>query len=114
METCVLIPQEFALAVTGSGARASKEPTVSVWSTNRIPQGSLCYPFQGTIRIDKLDVYSQLDESDVSDLFPSIFIVMDCKVFTGQLNTTTTIIAISKWNFSREKIFCCCWAAPIA
>lgn len=68
METCVLIPQEFALAVTGSGARASKEPTVSVWSTNRIPQGSLCYPFQGTIRIDKLDVYSQLDESDVSDL----------------------------------------------
>lgn len=66
METCVLIPQEFALAVTGSGARASKEPTVSVWSTNRIPQGSLCYPFQGTIRIDKLDVYSQLDESDVS------------------------------------------------
>lgn len=66
METCVLIPQEFALAVTGSGARASKEPTVSVWSTNRIPQGSLCYPFQGTIRIDKLDLYSQLDESDVS------------------------------------------------
>lgn len=66
METCVLIPQEFALAVTASGARASKEPTVSVWSTNRIPQGSLCYPFQGTIRIDKLDLYSQLDESDVS------------------------------------------------
>lgn len=66
METCVLIPQELALAVTASGGRASKEPSVSVWSTMRIPQGSLCYPFQGTIRIDKLDVYSQLDESDVS------------------------------------------------
>lgn len=69
METCVLIPQELALAVTASGGRASKEPNVSVWSTLRIPQGSLCYPFQGTIRIDKLDVYSQLDESDVSVTF---------------------------------------------
>lgn len=66
METCVLIPQEFALVVTDSGAKSSAEPLVSVWTTNRIPQGFLCYPFQGTIRIDNLDVYSYIDEDDVS------------------------------------------------
>lgn len=76
METCVLIPQGLALAVTSSGARASKEPNVSVWTTTRIQQGALWSPFQDTIRLDKLDVYSQLDESDVS------------LRFTGQLNTT--------------------------
>lgn len=66
METCVLIPQEFALVVTSTGARNSAEPFVSVWSTTRIPQGALCYPFQGTVRIDKLDVYSYIEQDDVS------------------------------------------------
>lgn len=66
METCVLIPQEFALVVTATGARNSAEPFVSVWSTTRIPQGALCYPFQGTVRIDKLDVYSYIEQDDVS------------------------------------------------
>lgn len=66
METCVLIPQEFALALTASGAKHSREQIVSVWSTNRIPQGSVYYPFQGTVRIDKLEVYSNADEEDVS------------------------------------------------
>lgn len=66
METCVLIPQEFALTVTAAGARNSGEPVVSVWTTSRIPQGTLCYPFQGTVRIDKLDVHSYIEEDDVS------------------------------------------------
>uniref|UniRef100_A0A1B0GPC9 Uncharacterized protein n=2 Tax=Phlebotomus papatasi TaxID=29031 RepID=A0A1B0GPC9_PHLPP len=64
METCVLIPQELALAVTTAGARHSNEPIVSVWSITRIPQGSLCYPFQGTIRTDKLEVYSYVSDDD--------------------------------------------------
>lgn len=66
METCVLIPQEFSLVVTAAGARHSGEPVVSVWTTNRIKQGSFYYPFQGTVRIDKLDIYSYIDEEDVS------------------------------------------------
>lgn len=69
METCVLIPQEFALVVTQTGARNSAEPSVSVWTTTRIPQGSLCYPFQGTVRLDKIDVFSYIDEDDVSEFF---------------------------------------------
>ncbi|XP_055710751.1 zinc finger protein 771-like [Phlebotomus papatasi] len=69
METCVLIPQELALAVTTAGARHSNEPIVSVWSITRIPQGSLCYPFQGTIRTDKLEVYSYVSDDDIRHRF---------------------------------------------
>lgn len=68
METCVLIPQEFALVVTSVvGGKKARDPMVSVWSTSKIQQGTLCYPFQGTVRIDKLDVYSYVDDDDVSE-----------------------------------------------
>lgn len=69
METCVLIPQEFSLVLTAADARANKkipEMNVHVWTNARIPQGTLIYPFQGTIRLDKLEVYSYLEENDVS------------------------------------------------
>lgn len=69
METQVLIPQEFSLVVTASGARSSGEPLVSVWTSDRIKQGALYYPFQGTVRIDNLDIYSYIDEEDVSTIF---------------------------------------------
>ncbi|XP_053696484.1 zinc finger protein 177-like [Sabethes cyaneus] len=69
METCVLIPQEFALAVTGVGARNSRDQTATVWSNSAISQGTLCYPFQGTVRIDNLDVYSYVDEDDIRHRF---------------------------------------------
>lgn len=67
METCVLIPQEFSLCIRGPvlGNRKA-EPEVSVWSNSPISQGTLCYPFQGTIRLDKLEVHGQLEEDDVS------------------------------------------------
>lgn len=66
METCVLIPQEFSLAATAAGARSSGEQMVSVWSSSRIKQGELYYPFQGTVRIDKLNIHSYIDNDDVS------------------------------------------------
>lgn len=70
METCVLIPQEFSLCVRGPslGSR-TREPEVSVWTNHTITQGTLCYPFQGTIRLDKLEVYGQLDDDDVSNSY---------------------------------------------
>ncbi|KAF4520526.1 hypothetical protein B566_EDAN016708 [Ephemera danica] len=68
METCVLIPQEFSLVLTTTGVdrNANKlcEMRVNVWSNARIPQGTVIYPFQGTIRLDKLEVYSYLEDSD--------------------------------------------------
>lgn len=66
METCVLIPQDFSLVATAPGARHSAEQMVSVWTSTRIKQGTLYYPFQGTVRIDKLNVFSYLNEKDVS------------------------------------------------
>lgn len=66
METCVLIPQELSLAMTAAGARNSGEQMVSVWSSTRIKQGELYYPFQGTVRIDKLNIHSYIDNDDVS------------------------------------------------
>lgn len=90
METCVLIPQEFSLVMSsppGSPDRLDaldgvylknhnnndvhdllkghREP-VSVWTNARIPQGTVVYPFQGTVRLDTIDVYSQLHDADVS------------------------------------------------
>lgn len=67
METCVLIPQEFSLCVRDAlPVRRGAEPEVSVFSNSRIAQGTLCYPFQGTIRLDKLEVHGQLEDDDVS------------------------------------------------
>lgn len=65
METLVLIPQDLSLALTPGGARG-REAQVSVWTSSEIQRGTLLYPFQGTIRIDKLHVYSYIPDHDVS------------------------------------------------
>ncbi|CAF4894442.1 unnamed protein product [Pieris macdunnoughi] len=63
METLVLIPQELSLALRPGGARG-REASVSVWTSMEITRGALLYPFQGTIRIDKLHVYSYAPDHD--------------------------------------------------
>lgn len=67
METLVLIPQELSLALHPGGGRG-REASVSVWTSVEVPRGALFYPFQGTIRIDKLHVYSYVPDHDVSTL----------------------------------------------
>jgi hypothetical protein len=66
METQVLIPQEFSLVLTAPGGKKSREQVATVFSTVRIAQNTLFYPFQGTVRIDKLEIHSYLEEHDVS------------------------------------------------
>lgn len=90
METQVLIPQEFSLVVTASCARHSAEPNVSVWTTDRIKQGALFYPFQGTVRIDNLDMFSYIDEEDVSVFFSTRRneIILNCIIRPCQPATT--------------------------
>lgn len=66
METQVLIPQEFSLVLTAPGGKKSREQVASVFSSARIQQGTVIYPFQGTVRTDKLEIFSYLDEHDVS------------------------------------------------
>jgi hypothetical protein len=66
METQVLIPQEFSLVLTAPGGKKSREQVATVFSTVRIPQSTVFYPFQGTVRIDKLEISAYLEEHDVS------------------------------------------------
>jgi hypothetical protein len=81
METRVLIPKEFSLALTSQQQSnynqiSYKNKTrsfladirISVWSNVCIPAGTLIYPFQGSIRFDKIDLYSLLDDNDVSKI----------------------------------------------
>ena len=74
METCVLIPQELSLVLSSRfepsvrSVKKTPDTKVTVWTNAPIPQGTLIYPFQGTIRLDKLEVYNYLDENDVSQL----------------------------------------------
>ncbi|XP_070506388.1 uncharacterized protein [Chironomus tepperi] len=62
MDHLVLIPQEFNLVVTSEKV---PQDSVTVWSNARISQGTLFYPFQGTVRIDKLNVFSTVSEDDI-------------------------------------------------
>ncbi|KAL6420843.1 hypothetical protein ACFW04_014378 [Cataglyphis niger] len=76
METCVLIPKEFSLVLTNDqsscknlfkndSATLVTDVRISVWSNVFIPSGTLIYPFQGSIRFDKIDLYSLLDDNDI-------------------------------------------------
>ncbi|XP_071641518.1 uncharacterized protein [Temnothorax longispinosus] len=74
METCVLIPKEFSLVLTNDQSSCKNlfkndsstlDVRISVWSNVFIPSGTLIYPFQGSIRFDKIDLYSLLDDNDI-------------------------------------------------
>lgn len=73
METQVLIPQEFSLVLTAPGGKKSREQVASVFSTVRVQQNTVFYPFQGTVRTDKLEIHSYLDEHDVSTFILKFF-----------------------------------------
>lgn len=64
MDHLVLIPQDFNLVVTSEN---SPQDNVTVWSNQRIAQGTIYYPFQGTVRFDKLSVFSTASSDDVSE-----------------------------------------------
>lgn len=86
MDHLVLIPQDFNLVVT---SEKLPEDTVTVWSNHRIPQGAVYYPFQGTVRIDKLNVFSTVTADDVSTFFYLNFHGNEIMVIVRQKRTIT-------------------------
>lgn len=86
METCVLIPSEFSLMLrqrdsflqlvnglksiksrqNAAEKKTETEAGVCVYSNQLIRKGACFLPFQGTIRLDRLEVYSLLNDDDVS------------------------------------------------
>ncbi|XP_022256409.1 zinc finger protein 558-like [Limulus polyphemus] len=72
METCVLIPSELSLVLISSSDSKISHPCetgVCVWSNQKISRGRRFLPFQGTLRLDNLEVYSYLQDSDVRHNF---------------------------------------------
>lgn len=83
METFVLIPKELSLVVSDKEPRIPTTPqqqqqqqesqrrevTAAVWSNSRITRGTRFLPFQGTVRLDKLDVFGTLDRKDIRHRF---------------------------------------------
>lgn len=78
METCVLIPKELSLQAVPVADNAQPrsahkrhyvrpEPAITVTTNVNVPRGTVIYPFQGTVRMDKLDVFSFLEDTDVSN-----------------------------------------------
>ncbi|KAH7946277.1 hypothetical protein HPB49_022500 [Dermacentor silvarum] len=81
METCVLIPPEFSL-VLSTAEDSSKHDSdldeddatskthpydmkVRLWANQAIPAGKVFSPAEGSVRLDRLEVYSLLDDNDV-------------------------------------------------
>ncbi|KAH7639296.1 zinc finger and scan domain-containing protein 2-like [Dermatophagoides farinae] len=90
METCVLIPSEFSLMLrpkdsylhlinglkniksrqqNATEKKTETESGVCVYSNQLIRKGTCFLPFQGTIRLDRLEVYSLLNDDDIRNKF---------------------------------------------
>ena len=75
METHVLIPHPLILKVRPSANCSSPsvakllEQQVSVTTTVEIPKGWQIHPAQGTLRCGKLEVYSTINDNNVSTIF---------------------------------------------
>jgi sensor domain CHASE-containing protein len=72
MESHVLIPEELSLSVRSPSGCSSPsvarllEQRVAVVAARDIARGTRFGPAQGTIRIGRIDVYSTLQDNDVS------------------------------------------------
>ncbi|XP_077563611.1 uncharacterized protein LOC144179216 [Haemaphysalis longicornis] len=68
METCVLMPPEFSL-VLGTAEDSTKthphDMKVRLWANQTIPVGKVFSPAEGSVRLDRLEVYGVLDDNDV-------------------------------------------------
>lgn len=73
MESCVLIPKELSLTRI-SLPNKKNESVLTVCATTNIKKGTIIYPFQGTIRTDKIENLKHPDENDVS-AFPQLKII---------------------------------------
>ena len=86
METHVLIPHPLILKVRPSANCSSPsiakllEQQVSVTSTVELPKGWQIHPAQGTLRCGKLEVYSTLNDDNVS-IFCIYAFFKDMRIF---------------------------------
>ncbi|XP_077485287.1 uncharacterized protein LOC144095411 [Amblyomma americanum] len=81
METCVLMPPEFSLVLSTTEDSSKHDSDldeddttskthpydmkVRLWANQAIPVGKVFSPAEGSVRLDRLEVYSLLDDNDV-------------------------------------------------
>ena len=107
----MLIPQELSLVITSPSDDkqdrrkfpADNNICVSVWTNSTIPRGTYIYPFQGTIRLDKLDIYNYLDYSDVS-VIGYYYCTCWCRRFRGYPLARAWIEAFAIREINRVKL----------
>ena len=67
MYACVLIPRSLSLVLTLHPDPANVlEMATAVWANRPLLQGHVFFPDEGELRLDKLEVFSALDDNDVS------------------------------------------------
>jgi len=77
METCILIPRQLSLILRPTGAPGRPlEMGVTLWANCCIEKGDVFHPDEGDIRLDKLEVYSELISKDVSGLLLILNIIL--------------------------------------
>lgn len=70
MDTCVLIPDELALVLTlHPNPDRVLQMHVALWSNTTLAPGRRFRPNEGRVRLDKLEIFSQLEKDDVSTHF---------------------------------------------
>ena len=81
MESHVLMPEALSLSVqrpTNSMSVARMlEQTVTVVAAQSVPKGTRFAPTSGTVRIGRLDVYSTLQDSDVSQKYKRTNLIIE-------------------------------------
>eukprot|EP00058_Branchiostoma_floridae_P011634 XP_002597122.1 hypothetical protein BRAFLDRAFT_121306 [Branchiostoma floridae] len=84
MESCILIPPEFAVGPSHVGDQTNfLEMSISVWSARTLRPGAVFLPDQGRVVLDRLEVYTYLKKDDVRHEFGNyddIQVVDDRKV----------------------------------
>ncbi|XP_066283005.1 zinc finger protein 135-like [Branchiostoma lanceolatum] len=84
MESCILIPSEFAVGPSHVGDQTNfLEMSISVWSAQTLRPGTVFLPDQGRVVLDRLEVYTYLKKDDVRHEFGNyddIQVVDDRKV----------------------------------
>jgi hypothetical protein len=71
METLVLMPTEFGLAPTpksGPVPQGGDAPRLAVYTEQHVTKGTRFLPFEGTVRLGRLQVEPFLPEHDVSNI----------------------------------------------
>lgn len=79
MDTCVLIPDELGLVLTLQPNNNNVlEMHVAVWSNSTLAPGTRFHPDEGKVRLDKMEICSELPEDDVSkiEIFVTFFFLL--------------------------------------